>query len=167
MANYASYDKLACVAEEAHHPAAGQLHATPGEAMTFEAIEKRIIADLKGRIMAGHGANMDARCAPDGQAARWPLGEPLAGRCQRQHKALSASYDALEAAASFFELQAAQPGFSFASADAAFATATSCSGLTSCTAPSWWPRSGGTHEQSRARAATAWKRPIPAGSLAT
>jgi uncharacterized protein (TIGR02687 family) len=124
MANYASYDKLAnVVAEELHITALlGSLHADHlAEAMTFEAIEKRIIADLKGRIMAGHGANMDA--VRDLMARRrdghWA--NPLLAGANDNTKALSASYDALAAAASFFELQAAHSqGFSFASADAAF-----------------------------------------------
>ena len=38
------------------------------DAMTFEAIEKRVIGDLKARIIAGGGANMDSarahRAAP-------------------------------------------------------------------------------------------------------
>lgn len=128
MANYASYDKLATlVADELHiTPLLGHLPADLlAEAMTFEAIEKRIIADLKSRIMAGHGANMDAvrelmARRRDGHWAN-PM---LAGANNDTHantKALSASYDALEAAASFFEMQAAHSqGFSFASADAAF-----------------------------------------------
>ena len=46
---------------------------------------------------------------------------PLLAGANDNTKALSASYDALEAAAGFFELQAAHSqGFSFASADAAF-----------------------------------------------
>ena len=128
MANYASYDKLAnVVADELHiAPLLGSLHADHlAEAMTFEAIEKRIIADLKGRIMAGHGANMDAVRAlmakrRDGHWAN-PLLAAANTDAHANTKALSASYDALEAAASFFELQAAHSqGFSFASADAAF-----------------------------------------------
>jgi uncharacterized protein (TIGR02687 family) len=124
MANYASYDKLAnVVADELHiTPLLGHLPADLlADAMTFEAIEKRIIADLKGRIMAGHGANMDALREVMARRRDGHWANPLLAGANDNTKALSASYDALAAAASFFELQAAHSqGFSFASADAAF-----------------------------------------------
>lgn len=124
MANYASYDKLAsAVAEELHiTPLLGSLHADQlADAMTFEAIEKRIIADLKGRIMAGQGANMDAVRSLMARRRDGHWANPLLAGANDNTKALSASYDALEAAAGFFELQAVHSqGFSFASADVAF-----------------------------------------------
>ncbi|MDD2609336.1 MAG: BREX-1 system phosphatase PglZ type A [Giesbergeria sp.] len=124
MSNYASYDTLAkVVAEELHIEALlGQLHADQlAEAMTFEAVEKRIIADLKGRIMAGHGANMDAMRTLIAKRRNGHWANPLLAGANENTKALSASYDALEAAASFFELQAAHSqGFSFANAQTAF-----------------------------------------------
>lgn len=124
MANYASHDKLAAlVAQELHITAL--LASLPAdalaEAMTFEAIEKRIIADLKGRIMAGQGANMDAVRALMARRRDGHWANPLLAGANAHTRALSASYDALEAAASFFELQALHSqGFSFASAQAAF-----------------------------------------------
>jgi uncharacterized protein (TIGR02687 family) len=125
MANFASYDKLAgLVAQDLHiTPLLGHLPADLlAEAMTFESIEKRIIADLKGRIMAGHGANMDAVRALMAKRRDGHWANPLLAGANAHAKALSASYDALEAAASFFELQARHSqGFSFASADAALA----------------------------------------------
>ena len=124
MANYASYDKLAnVVADELHiTPLLGHLPADLlADAMTFEAIEKRIIADLKVRIMAGHGANMDAVRELMARRRDGHWANPLLAGANDNTKALSASYDALAAAASFFELQAAHSqGFSFANADVAF-----------------------------------------------
>ena len=125
MANYASYDRLASlVADELHiTPQLASLHADHlADAMTFESIEKRIIADLKGRIMAGHGANMDAVRSLMARRRDGHWANPLLAGANANTKALSASYDALGAAASFFELQARHSqGFSFASAEAAFA----------------------------------------------
>ena len=102
MANYASYDKLAsAVAEELHiTPLLGSLHADQlADAMTFEAVEKRIIADLKGRIMAGQGANMDAARGLIARRRDGHWANPLLAGANDNTKALSASYDALEAAA--------------------------------------------------------------------
>lgn len=124
MANYASYDKLAgVVAEELHITALlGGLQADQlAEAMTFESVEKRIIADLKSRIIAGHGANMDAVRELMARRRDGHWANHLLAGANDNTKALSASYDALEAAANFFELQAAhEQGFSFSSAEVAF-----------------------------------------------
>jgi len=124
MANYTSYDKLArVVADELRiSPLLGHWSADDlAAAMTFEAIEKRIIADLKHRIMAGHGANMDAVRHLMAQRRDGHWANPLLTSANDHTKALAASYDALDAAARFFELQAAHSeGFSFASAEAAF-----------------------------------------------
>lgn len=125
MANYASYDKLASVVADELRitPLLGHLAADAlAEAMTFEAIEKRIIADLKGRILAGHGANMDAVRGLMARRRDGHWANPLLAGANDSTRALAASYDALEAAASFLELQAAHSqGFGFASANAAFA----------------------------------------------
>lgn len=126
MANYASYNTLsAVVADELHVPA--MLAALSAEqlvhAMTFESIDKRVIADLKARIIAGAGANMDAVRELMAKRRDGHWANTLLAGANDHTKALAASYDALGAAASFFELQAKySQGFSFGSADAAFAS---------------------------------------------
>lgn len=124
MANYASYDALAnVVAEELHVPALlGVLTAEQlVDAMTFESIDKRVIADLKARIISGAGANMDVVRELMARRRDGHWANTLLAGANDHTKALAASYDALGAAASFFELQAKHShGFSFGSADAAF-----------------------------------------------
>jgi uncharacterized protein (TIGR02687 family) len=124
MANYASYDALAnVVAEELHVPALlGVLTAEQlVDAMTFESIDKRVIADLKARIISGAGANMDIVRELMARRRDGHWANTLLAGANDHTKALAASYDALGAAASFFELQAKHNhGFSFGSADAAF-----------------------------------------------
>jgi uncharacterized protein (TIGR02687 family) len=123
MANYASYDQLShVVAEELH--ILGMLANLQAEhladAMTFEAIEKRVIADLKGRILAGAGANMDTVRELMARRRDGHWANPLLAGANDNTRALAASYDALDAAASFMEMQARyHQGFSFASAAAA------------------------------------------------
>jgi uncharacterized protein (TIGR02687 family) len=124
MANYASYDLLSSVVAEELHllPLLGVLQAEHlAEAMTFEAIEKRLIADLKTRILAAGGANMDSLRALMARRRDGHWANPLLAGANDNTRALAASYDALEAAASFLELQARfSHGFSFASPSAAF-----------------------------------------------
>ena len=92
------------------------------ESMTFEEVERHIIKDLKDRIIAGAGANMESVLAlvarrRDGHWASRVLALGNDGT-----KALAASYDALEAAAGFFELKSLyNSGFSFANAEAGLA----------------------------------------------
>ncbi len=89
--------------------------------MTFEGIERQIIQELKKRILAGSGNNMDSIRAiiasrRDGYWANRHLAET-----NSTNKALIASYDALEAAASFLELKEHYSGgFSFTDALAGF-----------------------------------------------
>jgi uncharacterized protein (TIGR02687 family) len=91
------------------------------DVLTFEVVERRIIQDLRDRIVAGAGANMDAVRAiiarrRDGHWANRVLAQ---GNATTQ--ALAACYDALEAGAGFFEIQAAHSaGFSFLDAGAGF-----------------------------------------------
>ena len=124
MANYASYDRLSSlVAEELHIlDLLGPMDAdTLAHAMTFDAIEKRVIGDLKGRIIAGGGANMDSVRALIARRKDGHWANPMLALGNESTRALVASYAALEAAASFFELQAAHSkGFSFAGAKGAF-----------------------------------------------
>jgi uncharacterized protein (TIGR02687 family) len=124
MANYASYDVLSNqVADELRiMDILGPMNADRlADAMTFEAIEKRIIADLKARIIAGHGANMDSTRMLIARRRDGHWANMLLAGANDSTRALSASYDALEAAAGFYELQAKYAsGFSFADAQAAF-----------------------------------------------
>lgn len=124
MANYASYDELsALVADELH---LDQLIASFSaedlvETMTFETVEKRVAADLKARILSGHGANMDAVRSLIARRRDGHWANPLLAGANEFTRAFSATCDALVAAADFFELQASHAhGFSFASPAEAF-----------------------------------------------
>ena len=125
MANYGSYDALsALVADELH---LDQMIASfPAEdlvdTMTFEVVEKRVAADLKTRILAGHGANMDAVRSLIARRRDGHWANPLLAGANESTRAFSATCDALIAAADFFELQANHAaGFSFANPVEAFA----------------------------------------------
>jgi uncharacterized protein (TIGR02687 family) len=126
MTNYASYNALsAVVADELHVSAMlGVLTAEQlVDAMTFESIDKRVIADLKARIIAGAGANMDAVRELMAKRRDGHWANTLLAGSNDHTKAMAASYDALGAAASFFELQAKySQGFSFGTVEAAFAS---------------------------------------------
>jgi uncharacterized protein (TIGR02687 family) len=125
MSNYGSYDVLSgWVADELKIGSIlGPMQAEAlVDAMTFEAIEKRVIGDLKARIIAAAGANMDSVRELIARRRDGHWANPLLAGANDATRALAASYDALEAAAGFFELQARHgQGFSFADAGAAFA----------------------------------------------
>jgi uncharacterized protein (TIGR02687 family) len=124
MANYGSYDALSAIVSDDLRVM--DLIRPMGaedliDSMTFEDVEKRVIADLKSRIIAGGGANMDSVRALIARRRDGHWANPLLAGANDSTRALAASYDALEAAASFFELQAAHAvGFSFPDAAAAF-----------------------------------------------
>jgi uncharacterized protein (TIGR02687 family) len=124
MSNYASYDLLSSVVEDELHISTvlGGLTAEQLiHAMTFESIDKRVIADLKARIISGAGANMDLIRDLMARRRDGHWANTLLAGANDHTKALAASYDALGAAASFFELQAKfSHGFTFSSAEAAF-----------------------------------------------
>lgn len=126
MANYGSYDVLSgWVADELKIVnILGPMQAEAlVDAMTFEAIEKRVIGDLKARIISAAGANMDTVRELIARRRDGHWANPLLAGANDATRALAASYDALEAAAGFFELQAKHSqGFSFANAHAAFGT---------------------------------------------
>lgn len=88
--------------------------------MTFEIVERHIISDLKERILSGVGAAMDSVLAlitkrRDGHWANKLLAN------NDNNRALSASYDALEAAIEFLTLKEKhQNGFSFKDAATGF-----------------------------------------------
>jgi hypothetical protein len=91
------------------------------ETMTFETVEKRVAADLKARILSGHGANMDAVRSLIARRRDGHWANPLLAGANEFTRAFSATCDALVAAADFFELQASHAhGFSFASPAEAF-----------------------------------------------
>jgi uncharacterized protein (TIGR02687 family) len=125
IAQFANYDALAqAVASELDLVSllSGQSAEQLVECMTFEDVELRVVQDLKKRIVAGAGANMDVvrtlmarRC--DGHWAN-----SLLASANERTRALAACYDALTAAADFFSLKAAHAsGFSFVDAGTAFA----------------------------------------------
>lgn len=93
------------------------------ETMTFEEVERRIIQDLKGRIISGAGADMDSLRSIIARRRDGHWANKLLAHSSPTTQALAACYDALEAAAAFFELKAKyQAGFSFANAEAGLVT---------------------------------------------
>ena len=90
------------------------------ETMSFEEVERRIIQDIKGRIIAGAGADMDTLRGLIARRRDGHWANKLLAHASDTTRALAACYDALETAAAFFELKARhQAGFSFADAEAA------------------------------------------------
>lgn len=90
------------------------------ESMTFEEVERRIIQDIKGRIIAGAGADMDRMRALIARRRDGHWANKLLAHASATTRALAACYDAMESAAAFFELQALfNSGFSFPDAGSA------------------------------------------------
>jgi hypothetical protein len=104
LAFFQSYNALArTVAQELNlSQVLGQYHAEQlMECMAFEEVELRIVQDLKQRILAGAGANMDTvheiiKRRKDGHWAN-----DLLGNTSVRTQALAACYTALTAAADF------------------------------------------------------------------
>ena len=125
LAFFASYNLLArAVADEIHLAPllAGYSAEQLAECMTFEEVELRVVQDLKQRIVAGAGANMDAvhGCIARRRDGHWA--NPLLASASERTRALAACYDALTAAAEFFSLKASHAaGLSFTDAATAFA----------------------------------------------
>ncbi len=91
------------------------------ECMTFEDVELRVVQDLKMRIVAGAGANMDVVRSLMARRRDGHWANPLLASANERTRALAACYDALTAAADFFSLKATHAaGFSFADAETAF-----------------------------------------------
>ncbi|MDD5277350.1 MAG: BREX-1 system phosphatase PglZ type A [Methylovulum sp.] len=91
------------------------------EVMTFEDVERRIISDLKDRVLGGAGAALDAVLALIARRRDGHWANPILANTHDVHRALAASYDALEAAIHFLALKDQyQDGFSFVSAKAGF-----------------------------------------------
>lgn len=92
------------------------------ECMTFEDVELRMVQELKKRIVAGAGANMDVVRALMARRRDGHWANPLLASANERTRALAACYDALTAAADFFSLKSTHAaGFSFADAGTAFA----------------------------------------------
>jgi uncharacterized protein (TIGR02687 family) len=92
------------------------------ECMTFEDVELRVVQDLKKRIVAGAGANMDVVRALMARRREGHWANPLLAIANDRTRALAACYDALTAAADFFTLKAMHAaGFSFADPATAYA----------------------------------------------
>jgi uncharacterized protein (TIGR02687 family) len=91
------------------------------DVMTFETVERRIISDLKTRILSGTGAAMDSVLALIAKRRDGHWANKLLANNNDNNRALSASYDALEAAIEFLTLKESyQDGFSFKEAATGF-----------------------------------------------
>ena len=91
------------------------------DCMTFEEVELRVVADLKQRVVAGAGANMDVVHTLIARRRDGHWANPLLASANERNGALAACYDALTAAAEFFSLRANHAaGFSFADAATGF-----------------------------------------------
>lgn len=91
------------------------------DCMTFEDVELRVVQDLKTRIVAGAGANMDVVRSLMARRRDGHWANPLLASANERTRALAACYDALTASADFFSLKATHAaGFSFADAGTAF-----------------------------------------------
>jgi uncharacterized protein (TIGR02687 family) len=91
------------------------------ESMTFEETERRIIKDLKDRILAGAGANQENVMALIARRRDGHWANRLLVESSDVTKALVACYDAIEVAADFFQLKTTYgDGFSFSSTEAAY-----------------------------------------------
>lgn len=122
MSAYASYNLLSdAVAQEVGLDGVlGSLRAEQlAESMTFAVVERRILKDLKDRVLSGAGANDEAMRALIARRRDGHWASRLVAQTSAESKALAACYDGVEAAAAFFDLQARfSTGFSFASAEA-------------------------------------------------
>lgn len=125
LAHFATYDALsgAVGRELGLSGLIGGLSAEDlTDAMSFEEIERRVIQDLKARIIAGQGAAMDGLRTTIARRRDGHWANKLLAHASASTRALAACYDALEAAADFFELKTRfQAGFGFADAGSALA----------------------------------------------
>ncbi len=124
LAFFISYDVLArAVAQELNLAQLLAKYSTEqlAECMAFEEVELRVVQDLKQRIVAGAGANMDVVHSLIARRRDGHWANPLLTSANERTRALAACYDALTAAADFFSLKASHSaGFSFANAATAF-----------------------------------------------
>jgi conserved hypothetical protein TIGR02687 len=123
LAFFSSYNMLARRGAGAESGAiADQLYGRATDrCMAFEEVELRVVQDLKQRIVAGAGANMDVVHGLIARRRDGHWANPLLASASERTRALAACYDALTAAADFFSLKASHAaGFSFADAATAF-----------------------------------------------
>ncbi|WP_411725285.1 BREX-1 system phosphatase PglZ type A [Methyloglobulus sp.] len=91
------------------------------DVMTFEEVERRIIGDLKDRVLSGAGAMMDSLDTFIARRRDGHWANKILANTNDVNRALAASYDALEAAAAFLRLKTKyKDGFSFASAEVGY-----------------------------------------------
>ena len=125
IAQFANYNALAqAVADELNLVSLLTSHSAEQlvDCMTFEDTELRVVQDLKTRIVAGAGANMDVVRSLMARRRDGHWANALLASANEQTRALAACYDALTAAADFFALKATHAaGFSFADASSAYA----------------------------------------------
>lgn len=125
IAQFGNYNALAqAVANELNLVSLLSSHSAEQlvECMTFEDVELRVVQDLKKRIVAGAGANMDVVRSLMARRRDGHWANPLLASANERTRALAACYDALTAAADFFSLKSTHAaGFSFADASTAFA----------------------------------------------
>src|SRR5690606_28855849 len=126
MAHYGSYDALSGAGARGSG-LSGLLSGLTAEAlldvMTFEEVERRIIQDLKTRIISGQGADMDGLRSLIARRRDGHWANKLLAHASTTTRALAACYDALEAAAAFFEMKAKySAGFSFADPESGLST---------------------------------------------
>lgn len=122
ISHYTCYNAVsAAVAKELNlNPVLASLTAEDlAESMTFEDSERRIVKDLKDRIISDAGANMESLITLIARRRDGHWASHILAQGNEATKALAASYDALESAARFFDLKTSyHDGFSFASAKA-------------------------------------------------
>lgn len=122
--HYAGYDLLS--AEVAHQlQLQSILEKLPVEAlldlMTFEVVERRIIADLKDRILSAGGAAQEAVAGWIARRRDGHWANRLLAETSDRTRALVACYTSIEVADAYFQLKASySSGFSFANAKVAF-----------------------------------------------
>ena len=126
LAHYTSYNLITAVVGrklELAHLLGGLSADDLSEVMTFEEVERRIISDLKDRILGGAGAAMDSVLTLIARRRDGHWANQILANANEVNRALAASYDALEAATHFLTLKDQyREGFSFASSAAGFST---------------------------------------------
>jgi len=124
LAHYTSYNLITEVVGrdlELAHLLGGLSANDLSEVMTFEEVERRIISDLKDRVLGGAGAAMDSVLTLIARRRDGHWANQILANANDVNRALAASYDALEAATHFLTLKDQyREGFSFASSAAGF-----------------------------------------------
>ncbi len=125
LAHYSSYNLITGVIGrdlELSQLLAGLSADDLAEVMTFEEVERRIISDLKDRILGSAGAAMDSVLTLIARRRDGHWANQILANVNDVNRALAASYDALEAAIHFLMLKDKyKEGFSFASGEAGYA----------------------------------------------